>query len=217
MNRLDNLWDENDERYDWRRKAPAEYGIPERSYLAPVRTKPRYMETPYEREAREHFEFGLRYGSQPYLVGRPAHPYDFAPESHRRDPYDIHYDPYEPFERLRAESRPHWTDDDEKFTMDFARQPRDIFRPKPQKRGDPWPRATDRSKAGDAASKKQKSKYPDSPSLLGQPIEQMEMAADQTRPKSPDTKPSSDKKKSKTSEPTVIEKPQKSQTEKSQR
>jgi len=72
------------------------------------------MESPEEREAREHFEFGQRWG-------RPAHIYDYAPMSHRRDPLDIHYDPYEPFERLRAERRPHWTDDDEGFTMDFAR------------------------------------------------------------------------------------------------
>lgn len=55
--------------------------------------------------------------------------YDYAPESHRRDPFDIHYDPYEPFERLRSEKRPHWTDDDEGFTMDFALQPRSIYRP----------------------------------------------------------------------------------------
>ena len=87
------------------------------------------METPYEREMREHFEFGRRYGTPSF--GRPSHIYDYAPESHRMDPYDMHYDPYEPFERFRSEQRPHWTDDDEGFTMDFARQPRDIFRPKP--------------------------------------------------------------------------------------
>jgi hypothetical protein len=50
---------------------------------------------------REHFEFGHRYGTPSF--GRPSHIYDYAPESHRRDPYDMHYDPYEPFERFRSE------------------------------------------------------------------------------------------------------------------
>jgi hypothetical protein len=82
---------------------------------------PLYRESPEEKEAREHFEFGQRWGA-----GAPA-PF-YAPESHRRDPFDAHFDPYLPMEEMRSETRPHWTDDDEGFSLDFAMQPRDIYR-----------------------------------------------------------------------------------------
>ena len=48
--------------------------------------------------------------------------------SHKRDPWDMHYDPYLVYEEMHKESRPHWTDDDEGFTMDFMMQPRKVYR-----------------------------------------------------------------------------------------
>ena len=83
--------------------------------------RPLYRETDEEKEAREHFEFGQRWGA--------TSPY-YAPKSHRQDPFDAHYDPYIPLEHMRSEKRPHWTDDDEGFSLDFGRQPRDVYVPR---------------------------------------------------------------------------------------
>ena len=83
--------------------------------------RPLYRETAEEKEAREHFEFGARYGKID-----PAF-YSPAPQSHRYDPYDMHYDPYEMFHK--PEARPHWTDDDEKYSVDFAHMRRDPYMP----------------------------------------------------------------------------------------
>ena len=79
-----------------------------------------HRETDEQKEMREHFEFGARWGI-------PA-PY-YGPESHRRDPWDYHYDPWSIYEDRRSEQRPHWSDDDESFGMDFKMQPRHIFDP----------------------------------------------------------------------------------------
>ncbi len=42
----------------------------------------------------------------------------------------MHYDPYLPMEQMRSEKRPHWTDDDEGYSLDFKRQPRDVYMPR---------------------------------------------------------------------------------------
>ena len=81
---------------------------------------PMQRETPEEQERREHFAFGDRYGI-------PA-PYA-APESHRRDPWDYHFDPWSIYEDRRAEVRPHWTDDDEGYSMDFKGEGRSVYMP----------------------------------------------------------------------------------------
>lgn len=81
-----------------------------------------YRETEEEKEKREHFEFGQKWG-----ISAPH----FAPQSHRTDPYDMHYDPYAYYEQMRSEKRPHYTDDDERYELDFNRRtPREIYKPK---------------------------------------------------------------------------------------
>lgn len=102
----------------WQTKRPS--GVAPRTFVPP---RPVYRETEEEKERREHFEFGAKWGVQT--------PKSWAPRSHRRDPYDVHYDPYEYYEEARSEQRPHWTDDDEKFELDFNRKaPREIYRSK---------------------------------------------------------------------------------------
>ena len=97
--------DENDETY----RRPKSLGQTRRfpdAFAAYSR-----RETELEREAREHYEFGEQWGA-------PA-PYYPIPESHKRDPWDMHFDPYLVYEEAHSEKRPHWTDDDEGFSMDL--------------------------------------------------------------------------------------------------
>lgn len=89
--------------------------------------RPLYPETEEEREAREHYEFGARYGTR-------SHDYDYLPESARREPHGVHYDTDLPKE---AKKRPVSTDDDdkrddEKFSMDLNFQTKDIYQQKKQ-------------------------------------------------------------------------------------
>ena len=87
--------DDNDEKYSQPRKSkrqqryqPNPYpGMPMPAQQYQRAPRPTYRETEHDREAREHFEFGARWGAQ-------AHAPYYAPESHRRDPWDMHYDPY---------------------------------------------------------------------------------------------------------------------------
>ena len=105
--------DENDEDYECERRLHNLY-----THLRQGRRfRPSRYESPQERDIREHYEHCLQ---KRRTIEPPSHYYDYAPYSHRIDPYDMHYDPWLPFERLRSESRPHWTDDDEGYTMDFA-------------------------------------------------------------------------------------------------
>ena len=111
--------DENDERYSRRSH------YPDQSYYGHSLPRPLYRETEEEREAREHYEFGARWGVPlPY----------YAPDSYQRAHYDVDYDPYTMYEKAHSESRPHWTDDDEGYTLDFKGQPREIYRPKDKRR-----------------------------------------------------------------------------------
>lgn len=80
---------------------------------------PKYRETEEEKEMREHYEFGDRWGiPTPY----------YTPAYHSRDPWPYRYDPWSIYER-RSESMPHWTDDDDEYGMDFLGQPRTVWRP----------------------------------------------------------------------------------------
>ena len=125
--------DENDEAYNYYKQREPYPMVPGYGQRRPMsgygqrRQMPVHRETEEEREAREHFEFGARYGIQ------APH---YAPESHRRDPWDEHYDPYSPYYDHHSEIRPHWTDDDEGYTMDFARQHRDVFTTKRKSKKD---------------------------------------------------------------------------------
>ena len=80
--------------------------------------RPLYRETAEEREAREHFEFGARYGK--------IDPTHYAPVPQPYYPY-MRYDPYAIYHRPEAGA--HWTDDDEKYSVDFAHQYRQPYVP----------------------------------------------------------------------------------------
>ena len=114
-----------------------------------------HRETEDEREAREHFEFGRRWGA--------TNPYAYypIPESHLRDPFDPHFDPYAVYERYHREGRPHWTDDDEGFSMDFMGQPRKIYKTKKKTSSEPSSKKSKKksSKKGGSSDRKKDREY----------------------------------------------------------
>ena len=86
-------------------------------YDAPPRSL--YRETPEDKEAREHYEFGMMYGAQPPAPFYGTEPY------HRYD-YDVHYDPYSMQQFGDREYHSRFTPDDEKYRMDMTMSDREI-------------------------------------------------------------------------------------------